>query len=1665
MRIKVNTFQFLFTILFILFILPYNISAQREDISYSYQKLLTFDEAAPGDYVGKFYACFTYDTIYSITFSLVSDSSAYGINPSTGMIFITDTSQLNWGYDTVGIEVCDGDYCGTYYAVVTVKDADSCVFVDPGNSGAQSGSFSQPWSTWGYIKEFKPGFAYLQRRNTVEELNMISIDNARGTPSRPISVGAYGAGMNPVIDRSEEPTSAGIYVGAWGQIGSCYVNIYDFIVRDGENGIWFNSGTDAHHNNIYNCEVYNCGGDNGNIYFLHDYDDYHGGVLNFGIYNTISHNAVSSHGIKTQRTVDFVNCYVYDNGRQGISVHDLCTFRYVYSRNNVENGIEIQGENSLIENCVTHSNEQNGIRTDEENYNYHTIRACESFNNAFSGISIYGSDYVTIEDCRAHHNELRGIQVSYYSNNVTVRNNTVYNNSQEGIITNNSADNSLSNVYIYGNILYNNSYESLKIEHGNQIYVWNNTVYTGSIRGSTTTYTECINNIAPAITGNYSVLSNNLIIDNADTMFINAQNYDFRLKKLATNAIDKGIDVGIAEDFDNNPIPFGIAPDIGAFEFVLRNPSDTLPDPPSNLTGIAPYYYQVELEWADSSDNEYGFEIERSLSSQTGYKKIFTTYDNITTYVDKSLSELTTYYYRVRAYNNIGYSGYSDEFSIATPAHPPPDAPSSLETTNIKARSVSLRWNDNSYDEDNFELERSNASGGEYTRIAVISRNNTYFTDSYLTPVTSYYYRIRACSEYGCSDYTDELGVTTLELRPPDNPPTDLTSTYIGKYSVTLNWTDNSSNEEGFYIYRSLTSGSGFGHVGTVGANVSQFTNSGLDPNTTYYYRVRAFNEDGASGYTNEYSLTTLELQPPAAPGSLSTSNITKTSVTLTWSDNSNDEGGFIIYRSLTSGDGFTQIGSARANVNQFLNYALDPDTRYYYIIIAYNEDGNSDPSNELDVTTLALQPPAAPGSLTSTDTTKNTVTLAWADNSYDEDGFIIYRSMTSGEGYVPVDSVNANINQFTDNGLNPETNYYYIIAAFNEDGNSDYSNEFLIRTLSLRPPEAPDNLSLSNITKNSASLEWTDNSESEEGFIVLRSLKTLAEYTEIARLDIDVTAYTDYGLLPDTSYSYVVFAFNEDGLSDSSNIIQVRTLPLVPPDAPSTLQAYATGYDWIELSWEDNASSELGYRIERTLDTITGFSDSIIIDAPDITQYTDTGLMINSEYYYRVAAYNNDGFSDYSGILRVMTLKLDPPVSPSSLSALQVTTNTVSLEWEDNSVNETGFVVERAIAPDKYFRTIHVINANTTSYTDNNLNPSTTYYYKVKAVNKAGKSNNSNTAIASTLSISESKRIWDGLIAYYNFNFNSDNIIYDNSNFGEPLNLYISDTSGIVWNETNKLELVSGNLIRSVFPATKVVNACKITNEITLEAWIKPSMFSSFNPANILSISNNSDDIGTTLAQEHISDMNKVFKYLIRLKTEATATNGEPILYSGDELSYLSLHHLVYVKNSDGIERLYINGKETASGIRPEGLENWDNSYYLTLGNDPDLNSPWNGTFYTVAIYNKAFTEGQITTNYNAGPKDNITNSVINYDIEISPNPSEGLVNIKIIPRSENELVEKTMIQVCDIMGDLKFQEIIEDPNREQIKSYNFSEFAGGIYIIRVISNDHFNSERFIVR
>jgi len=93
--------------------------------------------------------------------------------------------------------------------------------------------------------------------------------------------------------------------------------------------------------------------------------------------------------------------------------------------------------------------------------------------------------------------------------------------------------------------------------------------------------------------------------------------------------------------------------------------------------------------------------------------------------------------------------------------------------------------------------------------------------------------------------------------------PTNLVATTFSTTQINLSWTDNSSDETGFRIERCTGAGcTNFAQVAEVGSNVTTFANTGLTKNTTYTYRVRAFNAGGNSAYSNVASAKTLNKLP-----------------------------------------------------------------------------------------------------------------------------------------------------------------------------------------------------------------------------------------------------------------------------------------------------------------------------------------------------------------------------------------------------------------------------------------------------------------------------------------------------------------------------------------------------------------------------------------------------------------------------------------------------------------------------------------------------------------------------------------------------------------------------------------------------------------------------------
>ena len=179
----------------------------------------------------------------------------------------------------------------------------------------------------------------------------------------------------------------------------------------------------------------------------------------------------------------------------------------------------------------------------------------------------------------------------------------------------------------------------------------------------------------------------------------------------------------------------------------------------------------------------------------------------------------------------------------------------------------------------------------------------------------------------------------------------------------------------------------------------------------------------------------------------------------------------------------------------------------------------------------------------------------------------------------------------------------------------------------------------------------------------------------------------------------------------DTANTLLTVTPP--PPAAPSNLNATASGAYVINLTWRDNASNELGYRIESKIGA-TGTYELLTTLGPNTTAATINSLIEGTQYYFRLQGVNAGGRSAYSNETSVTTVL----ISPGSLTAQALSSSQVLLNWTDKSATETGFRIERSPVTDTNFTEIATVGANTTSFTDSGLSEATKYWYRVRAYN-----------------------------------------------------------------------------------------------------------------------------------------------------------------------------------------------------------------------------------------------------------------------------------------------------------------------------------------------------------
>lgn len=365
------------------------------------------------------------------------------------------------------------------------------------------------------------------------------------------------------------------------------------------------------------------------------------------------------------------------------------------------------------------------------------------------------------------------------------------------------------------------------------------------------------------------------------------------------------------------------------------------------------------VKWDDTSSNVKGYEIWQKVGANGVYTKIADPAAADRNYNIPGLNPNGNYFFKMRSYNEYGYSPWSKEVNIGGGyGSGNIIAPTNLTVTPLGTKKVRITWQDNSDNENYFQIERKQTWETNYLIVGSVPKNTTTFTDSStsLQANWEYYYRVKAVSSANDSSWSVDAYVKTY---PYDIvKPTSLIASNTDANTIVLTWSDNDWNETQTCIERRIGTGGSFAPYDSImQADIKTYTDVNVTIGNTYYYRVRQARP--LSDYTiySEYTniASAVVTYPPNPPSGLyaSYSTITK-QVQLNWTDNSDNETGFVIER---RDEAFSSVfvplvpvPPIGPNVTGYFDGTTVSGRTYLYRVKAIMNGKNSTYSNEVRV-------------------------------------------------------------------------------------------------------------------------------------------------------------------------------------------------------------------------------------------------------------------------------------------------------------------------------------------------------------------------------------------------------------------------------------------------------------------------------------------------------------------------------------------------------------------------------------------------------------------------------------------------------------------------------------------------------------------------------------------
>ncbi|RYF45185.1 MAG: T9SS type A sorting domain-containing protein, partial [Chitinophagaceae bacterium] len=823
----------------------------------------------------------------------------------------------------------------------------------------------------------------------------------------------------------------------------------------------------------------------------------------------------------------------------------------------------------------------------------------------------------------------------------------------------------------------------------------------------------------------------------------------------------------------NTPQSNGAFVAIPDAQFTETDPTADKPNAPSNLAATSLSYKSTRINWTDNSTTETGFEVYRSTARQSGYVIAGTAVANATSFTDTGLVAGTRYYYKVRA---IGANGESGFYTSPTPIDysyyelaNPSVVPNFASLTAIKTGKQATFTLGVQNRGDNFALRQTSfitvPQSGTYTfytssddgsklwingtadgQVIVNNdglhgsqeRSGTYYMQAgFIYPIQVGFFEAGGGEvlevRYSGPGVDKQLipaeilgdpSVNVLTSGAPSAPaaPTALLANGTSGTSIGVNWTDNAANETAYEVYRSPNDANTFTLLATLPANTNAYADTSLNPNSVFYYRVRAVGDGNFSAYSNNDSAITLNSKPVLKKFANQNMRFDGTLSLDVLATDADLETLTISFLNLPPFGAFTQTGNGTGTLTFTPGSNAAMGTYNNVSVIARDARGGADTSVFSLVVNDNYKPVIVPVSAISVNenTTSNVTLIANDQNivggvTWSFSGLPAFATTVTNGDTARI----ALAPGFTDNGA-------YSVIAKADDGNGGVDSVSFVITVNDVSPNKTVFVNFTGGTYVAAS-PWNNTNKKPvtndnfpnliDGTGAASSIgfSLGAGWTDINNLGSNTGnnsgVYPDnvlrsswytgtsatirvYGLDPATKYKLsflgsranpvsgvgVVANYSAGGqtvtqnaANNATSVVTISDLTPLADGSITVTVAKATGSQFayinsLVIEGIDAAFNETSYEVYRA-DTLAGSYTLINTGAANLTQYTDSTVTGNKSFFYTVRAVNAAGASPYSDTVTVTTPNVAPKLTAISSVIMKTgTTTTVPVTATDDA-------------------------------------------------------------------------------------------------------------------------------------------------------------------------------------------------------------------------------------------------------------------------------------------------------------------------------------------------------------------------------------------------------------